>query len=418
MTMERRNRAGGRGVRASDQAKQHKSHGLLPRQPSQGSGADPLSRYLDELQGCKVLDPSQEIAMAARVEELEIAHFKALLSYPPALDTVIAALEPHLKVPREVLALRKPARGANAGARHERALDAAALRLRELDVARVALADADANVRRAFADKHGSVRYLQRLAKARAAQQAAKNRFMTANLRLVVSLARRYPRNIMPLADLIQEGNLGLMRAVERFDHRRGFRFSTYASWWIRHGFNRALADKARLVRVPVHLQEDAQRAARASAELLAKTGRTPTSAELAHETGLAEEKLAFLEQHPVGYKPTSLDRPLGPDSDTTLIETLAPPEQPEAEATLDEARWPAELDELLGKLTPMEAAILRYRFGLSDGEELTLQEVGDKYNLSRERIRQLQEVALTKLRAELARREEETHSDPQESAA
>jgi len=410
--MERRNRASERVTRAHDRAKQQ------PRDQSQGQERDPLSRYLDDLQSCTVLAPSQEIAMAERVEALEIAHFKVLLSYAPALGTVVAALAPHLTVPREVLALRKLGHGPKLEARRARALEAAACRLRELDVARVALADVDAAVRKAFTGKPGSGRYLQRVAKARAAQQAAKNRFMTANLRLVVSLARRYPRNIMPLADLIQEGNLGLMRAVERFDHRRGFRFSTYASWWIRHGFNRALSDKARLVRVPVHLQEDAQRAARATAELLTKTGQAPSVAELAHETGLPEEKIAFLEQHPVTSKPASLDRAIGPDTDTTLIETLAPPDQPEAEAALDEARWPAELNELLGVLTPMEAAILRYRFGLSDGEELTLQEVGDKYNLSRERIRQLQEIALTKLRNELSRREAETHDDAHESAA
>jgi RNA polymerase primary sigma factor len=171
-------------------------------------------------------------------------------------------------------------------------------------------------------------------------------------------------------------------------------------------------------VRVPVHLHEDAQRVARARAGLLARTGQAPTSAELARETGLTEEKLAFIEQHQPSQKPASLDRTLGPDSDTTLLETLAPPDQPEAESALDEARWPAELNDLLGILTPMEAAILRYRFGLLDGEELTLQEVGDKYNLSRERIRQLQEVALAKLRSELARREEETEDGAQESAA
>jgi RNA polymerase primary sigma factor len=249
---------------------------------------DPLDRYLDDLQACSVLGPAQEIAMAERIEQLEIEHFEALLSHAPALDTLVAALAAHMEVPREVHALRKltgSGRGAPARARREHALHAAAQRLRELDVARVALADADGAVRRAFAGKRGSVRYLQSVAKARAAQQAAKNRFMTANLRLVVSLARRYKQGLMPLADLIQEGNLGLMRAVERFDHRRGFRFSTYAGWWIRHGFNRALSDKARLVRVPVHLLDDAQRAARASAEAFARTGHAPTRDELARET-------------------------------------------------------------------------------------------------------------------------------------
>ena len=369
--------------------------------------ADSLSQYLGDMQAYDVLDPEQEVLLAKDIERLEIAHFRALLSHPPALETIIAALKSRMDVPREVLALRKLAKtvpSARSKADRERDLDAAAQRLRQCDADRLALADADAAVRKAFADKPSEKRYLECVAKARVAQQQAKNRFMTANLRFVVSVARRYDRGLMPLADLIQEGNLGLMRAVERFDHTRGYRFSTYASWWIRHHLNRALSDKARLVRIPVHLLDDAQRVARASAELRALTSEAPTSAELVERTGLGEEKLAFVQKHAAVRHHASLDRKLTQEGDTTLLDLIPCPSEVEPEEAIDAAQWSGELSALLDKLTPIEAAILRFRFGLDDGEELTLREIGLKYNLSRERIRQLQEQALEKLRGELAR--------------
>ena len=162
---------------------------------------------------------------------------------------------------------------------------------------------------------------------------------MTANLRLVVALARRYETKLMPFADLIQEGNLGLMRAVERFDHKRGFRFSTYAAWWIRHGLNRALSDKGRLVRLPVHLIDDAQRTGRAAEEFLRENGRVATPRELAERTGLSEQKLAFVQQHGAARPPTSFDKPLGDDGDTSCGGD-AGREPPAAEDALDLARW------------------------------------------------------------------------------
>jgi RNA polymerase primary sigma factor len=384
-------------------------HASSAKASSATQAPDTLQRYFEDLHAYSLLDAKQERAMAQRIEELEIAHYEALLSYAPALGAVQAALRPHLQLPRELTGLRAgPTR-----ATRERAVKRAAARLRELDVTRLGLAEADAKVRQQLADKPAAGPYLARVAKARAAQQAAQNRFMTANLRLVVSLARRYKQSLMPLPDLIQEGNLGLMRAVERFDHRRGFRFSTYASWWIRHGFNRALSDKARLVRVPVHLLDDAQRAARVSAKLQAQTGEAPSNATLAQATGLPEEKVALIQEQPLAQLPASLDRKLSADSDATLLDTL-PSLADEPEQALDAARWPHDLRKLLGTLTPIEATILRLRFGLEDGEELTLREVGAKYNLSRERIRQLQEQALDKLRAELAR----TQAPAEESAA
>jgi len=391
---------------------------------------DTLTPYLNEMRDYHVLDAASELAIARRIEAFEIAHFRALLDHPDAYAPLIAAIVPHFPAPKALLGLaegngvgngaarrppsarrpaaKKPQVGTKAkksapAAQPLSPLDELAVQLRERDVTRAALFDADLAVRQAFAEKRGVSRYLERVDKARAAQQTEKNRFMTANLRLVVSLARRYNQELLPLADLIQEGNLGLMRAVERFDHRRGFRFSTYAAWWIRHGLNRALSDKGRMVRVPVHLLDDAQRVARARAELTMKNGEDPSKAALAEKTGLSEEKLAFIQTHAHVPKPASLDRPIGEDGDSSLLDVLAAPSEDEPEARVDAERWPKDLGNLLARLPPIEAAILRFRYGLDDGEELTLREIGDKYNLSRERIRQLQEQALDKLRAELA---------------
>ncbi len=391
-----------------------------PRQPRRAAEAtlalpersarrnlDSLAQYLGDMQSYDVLAPQQEIALAQAIEQLEVGHFRSLLAHAPALDTVIAALKEHFDLPKEVAALGKlapPTGSARSLAKLNKALDVAALRLRESDGERTALLEVDAAVRQALSEKPEFEVYLARVGAARAQQRAAKNRFMTANLRLVVMMARRYDRGLLPLADLIQEGNLGLMRAVERFDHTRGFRFSTYASWWIRHHLNRALSDKARLVRLPVHLLDDAQRVARASAELHSLAHEAPSQAELAAKAGVGEEKLAYIQQHAGARHHLSLDRKLGDESDASLLDILPGPTEVEPEAALDAAQWSVQLGQLLLALPPIEASILRFRFGFDDGEELTLREIGLKYNLSRERIRQLQEQALDKLRGELTR--------------
>src|SRR5262249_46004357 len=227
----------------------------------------------------------------------------------------------------------------------------------------------------------------------------ARNAFVKANLRLVVSIARRFNHGRMALADLIQEGNLGLLKAVERYDYRRGFRFSTYASWWIRHAISRALADKGREVRLPVHMIDAQHRLAKARRQL-------PTE-ELAQATSMPLDKVEkmrtwLLEQS------ISIDKPVGDDEGRVLGEVLEDPDREEVSPT-EELEWEAlttEVRDLLRELRPIEADILRQRFGLGTEQELTLKEIGDKYNLSRERIRQLQEQALAKMRRALARRD------------
>jgi len=231
--------------------------------------------------------------------------------------------------------------------------------------------------------------YLTRIDEANLAARNIKNKFVKANLRLVVSIARRYNRGRLPFIDLIQEGNIGLMKAVERFDHVRGYRFSTYASWWIRHAISRALADKGRAVRIPVHMLDTQQRVQRATHALIARTGRNPTIDELAQETGISHDKL---DKVSVTWSeaPLSLDRPVGDEDGRKFIDFLQDDNALSPYETLASQKWSEEVRRLLCHLTPVEARIIRWRFGLDDEEELTLKEIGDKYNLSRERIRQL----------------------------
>ncbi len=420
---------------------------MVPPKPAsarlldEGSGDTMLARYFREMATHNVMGQEEELRTAIEVETAETDHWVAILSFLPCAEAVLASLQHDLPTGDEALTLPQLAEMTKFLRKHgkqraklSRAQEkrwtnlctslARAIRLADSDRLWVLHAEETARKLGQIAGEEEEVadpndpestipasrgapqlemtpayrKYLELMTTTLARSKFAKNKFVKANLRLVVSIARRYNRGRLPLIDLIQEGNIGLMKAVERFDHARGYRFSTYASWWIRHAISRALADKGRAVRIPVHMLDTHNRVARATQAVIARMGRDPTLAELERETGIPQEKLDKVKGS-WAETPFSLDRPVGDEDGRKFIDFLQDDAMLSPYENLVSQKWSDEVRRLLGTLTPIESRIIRWRFGLDDEDELTLKEIGDKYNLSRERIRQLQEQALGKIR-------------------
>ncbi len=396
-------------------------------QAGDSESAGPLTVYFRDIAHAEVMSREQECALAVRIEELRRSLWRAALDYPPFIASIC-------QLAREVL----PAAGCPTAALDAMIVAARNLRDRDLRIHRDQYERARETLTRALgADLDNLVadRMLADLASIEAGQHdglsmkvklprrgslpfltyahtvrreyrafwAARAEFVEANLKLVVSIARRYSRGRMPLPDLIQEGNLGLMKAVNRFDPRKGYRFSTYGSWWIRHAVTRALADKSRVVRLPTHMIDTYAQVLRARRLFEARHGRPASDAELAEVCDISLERIATMSVALL-EAPVSFDQRLGA-TDLTLLDTLADTSALPVPELMDQELLIANLHELVDELLPFEADILRRRVGLNDGAEMTLREIGHHYGLSRERIRQLQEQALAKLRAEFDRR-------------
>lgn len=376
--------------------------------PSHGAGIDDL--YLAEMARTSVLTAAQELEIGEKIQHAERTLFESLFRAPAgakglaslandletgkanARDLLLNPDEANIdleKIGGELKIALSTATSHDAEKLQEAAHTVARLRI-DSEV-RAALVAA---VRDAAADSIGDAEATMAIDKAETQLENARDRLLTGNLRLVVLFARKYLGRGVPLLDLVQEGNIGLLRAAEKFDHRRGFRFSTYAAWWIKQSLQRALLD--RTVRLPVHVADDRRRISKLRSAFAAQHDREPTIEEIATATKLGRDRIENILTLPP--QPSSLDIPVGEDGEARLVD-LVPSNAPPPDQTAALNALGGEVGELLARLDERERKILALRFGLDSAREHTLEEVGTMLHLTRERIRQIEQSALAKLR-------------------
>lgn len=320
---------------------------------------DPIRAYLQEIGKIPLLSAEEEVILAKRIEDAEAEFLKVI---PEIAEKNIDPI------------YEKAAKIISKGTKKNPSIEASKKRIIEKDK-----------------------RFLNE--KMRLGVEA-KHLLTTANLRLVVSIAKNYLKRGLDLLDLIQEGNLGLMRAVDKFEYRKGFKFSTYATWWIRQAITRAIADQARTIRVPVHMIETINKLSKVSSQLAAKLGRKPTPKEIADEMGLSIQKVNEIIK--IAQKPQSLEAPIGDESDASSLSDIIADEYTASPQEL--ATWSylkKQINEILGNLSDRERKVLELRFGLRDGVARTLEEVGHEFNVTRERIRQIEAKALRRIKSD-----------------
>jgi len=374
-----------------------------------------VALYLRQLGDLPLLSAEQEQEKARELEALELDLWVHVLSRGPLVKRVLDLTERVLEVRvKGTERIRERARrlGPRPSALCRRNYAAlcreVAFSIRDVDRDREAMAEVMRRLPHMVGSSPGGSAgvgeaYLKTATRKWRATLRVRNAFVEANLRLVVSMARRYLEAPLPFHDLIQEGNIGLIRAVKRFDHRQGTRFSTYATWWIRHAITRAIANKGCLIRLPVAAHAKHRRVSAATTHLKELLDRAPTPEEVGEATRMSPAQV----RRYLGRMPrwgSSLDQPLPGRETGSLAERMSDPDDQGQDARLQDKQLKDAVEQLMGDLTPQECRVLKLRFGLDDGESRTLREVGEGFSVSRERIRQIQNVALSKLREGLER--------------